>query len=187
MPATRKDLEDIEAAGWPLSQDTKDENLRVTEWVREANDRITAERKAGGKSDKPRRSTMRDPQGEDLMQIKVMEWAHHPDQLAVYPELKWLHHPPMGGGRSSAVEGAFMKRLGALKGVVDLSLPVPRGGYHGLYGELKYSKNGLTRDQSAFLEFVRSQGYYTGTWWDDWQLVANEIEDYLRGLKVRKS
>lgn len=86
--------------------------------------------------------------GEDTEQIKVIRWAAGAE--CRYPELRWLYHIPNGGTRDSA-EAIKLKNMGVKRGVSDLCLPFPHGRYHGLYIELKYGKNRLTKEQSQFL------------------------------------
>lgn len=86
--------------------------------------------------------------GEDTEQIKVIRWAAGAE--CRYPELRWLHHVPNGGTRDSA-EAIKLKNMGVKRGVSDLCLPFPHGRYHGLYIEMKYGENRLTKEQSQFL------------------------------------
>ena len=46
-------------------------------------------------------------------------------------------------------------------GVPDLSLPVPRRGFHGLYIEMKFGKGKTTKAQEEFMALLREQGYKT--------------------------
>ena len=78
-----------------------------------------------------------------------------------------------------------MRREGLRKGVVDICLPIPRGGFHGLYVECKIHPNVLTVDQSAFLQAMAIVGHYTSVWWTFDQAI-NELHRYVRGEIVRK-
>lgn len=76
-----------------------------------------------------------------------------------WPELGMLYSIPNGGKRSR-ITGAILKREGQKKGVPDLCLPVPRGGYHGLYIELKRQrKSQISPEQVAWLQSLKGQGY----------------------------
>lgn len=90
-------------------------------------------------------------------QEAVFEWAEW--QLGRYPELALLHHIPNGGSRHPA-EAKRLKAQGVKPGVPDLCLPVARGGYHGLYIELKRSRGGrLGESQRKWLASLAEAGY----------------------------
>lgn len=74
--------------------------------------------------------------------------------------LALFYHIPNGGSRNKA-EAARLKAQGVRAGVPDLCLPVPCGGYHGLYIELKVGKNAPSKQQKQWLAALRDQGYYT--------------------------
>lgn len=96
---------------------------------------------------------------EDQEQVAIMQWSILARQQ--YPELKLLHHIP-NERKCSLQQGRYMKRKGVKSGVPDLCLPVPRGGYHGLYIELKRKGGGQTSDtQTWWLEELAAQGYRT--------------------------
>lgn len=76
-----------------------------------------------------------------------------------YPELFMLHHIPNGGSRHKA-EAARLKMQGVRKGVPDISLPVPKGKYHGMYIELKRRSGGtVSSDQKTWLKNLNKYGY----------------------------
>lgn len=93
---------------------------------------------------------------EATEQAHVIQWAAYMEHR--WPELHWLHHIPNGGARDR-VTGAMLKRQGVKPGVPDLYLPCARGGYHGLYIEMKNGRNGLTKAQKAFRDYATAQGY----------------------------
>ena len=83
-------------------------------------------------------------------QAALMDWIYLTSWK--YPELNLFYHVPNEGKRSPA---AAMKLLaeGLKKGVPDNFLPVARGGYHGLYIELKRTKGGkLSPEQRQWLD-----------------------------------
>ena len=94
--------------------------------------------------------------GEDTEQIGVIEWANWNQNR--FPELALLHHIPNGGKRN-ATEAARFKAMGVKAGVPDLFLPAPRGGYAGLYIEMKYGRNKTTQNQVWWLDQLKKQGY----------------------------
>jgi len=113
--------------------------------------------------------------------------SEHDEQSAFFeavgymknPALRWLHAIPNGGARN-AVVATRMKQEGVKRGVWDVFLPYPCGGYHGLYIEFKYGNNKLTPEQKEFGEYLVEHGYKTG--------VAHSADEaleilnsYLRG------
>ena len=76
---------------------------------------------------------------EEAEQTAVIEWATIMEKQ--FPELALLHHCPNGEARNPII-GAKLKRMGVKAGVPDLFLPVPRGGFHGLWIEMKRRKGG---------------------------------------------
>ncbi|MHC1792149.1 VRR-NUC domain-containing protein [Solidesulfovibrio sp.] len=75
------------------------------------------------------------------------------------PELRLLFAIPNGGHRHKAVAGKLQAE-GVRKGVPDLCLPVSRGGFHGLYVELKAQRDGRVSDeQKEWIAALQAQGY----------------------------
>lgn len=74
---------------------------------------------------------------ESVEQQCLFRWAAF--QSGRFPELALLYHVPNGGSRKKAEAGRF-RAEGVKAGVPDLCLPVARGGFHGLYIELKRQK-----------------------------------------------
>ncbi|EGW36483.1 VRR-NUC domain protein [Desulfosporosinus sp. OT] len=80
-----------------------------------------------------------------------------------------------------------MKREGALAGVSDIFLPVARGGYHGLYIELKVKGGKLSTAQEWWLWETECQGYCSKVCFG-WIEAKEVIEKYLGGgLKTNVS
>jgi hypothetical protein len=96
-----------------------------------------------------------------------------------YPELKLMYHIPNEGKRSRST-GARMKREGLKPGVPDICLPVPRGGFHGLYVEMKVGRNKTTDNQDFWLEALKKQGYSTAVCYG-WESASKVILKYLGG------
>lgn len=94
-----------------------------------------------------------------------------------YPELKLLHHIPNGGSRNK-IEAANLKRQGVKAGVPDVHLPVARGGFHGLYIEMKYGDNKPTDKQNQWLFDLSEQRYCTAVCYS-WVEAKEKIEWYL--------
>ena len=116
--------------------------------------------------------------GEDTEQMGVIDWALWNTNR--FPELRMLYHTPNGGKRNAA-EAARFKAMGVKSGVPDLCLPVPRGGYAGLYIEMKYGKNKTTDNQDKWLADLKAQGYKTAVCWSG-EEATRELEAYLQQL-----
>lgn len=112
---------------------------------------------------------------EDAEQSRIMEWAH--ENCARLPELASLVHIPNGGYRSKRT-AAKMQAIGVKRGVPDLNLPVARGGFHGLYIELKVGRNKPTAEQKAWLSALSFGGYKAVVCYGAAESIA-VIEDYL--------
>lgn len=114
---------------------------------------------------------------EDQEQVAIMQWSILARQQ--YPELKLLHHIP-NERKCSLQQGRYMKRKGVKSGVPDLCLPVPRGGYHGLYIEMKREKGGrLSPSQKWWLAELEKQGY-KAVRCNGFEAAAAEIKKYLQ-------
>ena len=81
---------------------------------------------------------------EEDEQAAVMEWTVLMEKQL--PELRLLFHIANGGERHPAV-AQKLKKAGVKKGVPDLFLPVARGGFHGLWIEMKRKKGGRVSDE----------------------------------------
>ena len=74
-----------------------------------------------------------------------------------FPELRCCHHVPNGGQRSAATAGR-LKAEGVRPGVPDVHLPVPHGGYCGLWIEMKVGRNRTTQAQNEMIDRLRAYG-----------------------------
>lgn len=113
---------------------------------------------------------------ESQQQQLLFEWAAL--SAGRWPELALMYHIPNGGSRSKSEAGRF-RAEGVKAGVPDICLPVARGGYHGLYIELKRVKGGrVSPAQQGWIAALRDQGYCTCVCkgWDD---AAHVIKKYL--------
>jgi hypothetical protein len=91
----------------------------------------------------------------DLQQA-IMRWAAL--LSGAWPELRLLYHCPNGGSRNP-IEAANLKRLGVRAGVPDLHLPIARGGYHGLWIELKSRSGRIRPEQIQWQQILRIHGH----------------------------
>ena len=94
---------------------------------------------------------------EEQEQMAVIEWRDL--MVNQFPELRLLIHIGNGGWRSKP-EAVRFKKMGVHPGVSDLFLPVARGGFHGLWVEMKRQKGGkLSPDQKQWIEDMTDQRY----------------------------
>lgn len=114
-------------------------------------------------------------QREAIEQEALFRWVSF--YRGYCPDVDLLYHIPNGGKRD-AKEAAHLKRQGVRAGIPDLCLPVPRGGFHGLYIELKAGENKPTEKQKGWLDALTKQGYATAVCYG-WQAAKEVIEKYL--------
>lgn len=114
---------------------------------------------------------------EDEEQIWLFSWAAL--NSGKWPELELMHHIPNGGMRSKS-EAARFKAMGVKRGVSDVFLPVSKGGYHGLYIELKAKDGRPEKAQKEWIAAVREQGYYAAVCYGGIE-AANLVEAYMKG------
>lgn len=113
---------------------------------------------------------------EEIEQINLFRWAEFAENK--YPELKLMYHVPNEGKRS-ALTGSRLKQAGLKPGVPDIVLPVARGGYIGLYIELKYGRNKTTDNQKEWLRDLRNQYHLTAVCYG-WEQAKDLIESYMK-------
>lgn len=92
-------------------------------------------------------------------------------------------HPKRG--KAGQKDSDSLKTPGVKAGVPDINLPVARGGYHGLYIELKAGKNKTTRKQEEWIAALRQQGYHVSVCYG-WEEAKETIENYLDEKPGRK-
>lgn len=88
-------------------------------------------------------------------QCAVFDWARKMEHK--YPSLKLLFGSLMGVKLPVRVL-AMMKKAGMKKGKPDIQLPVPRGGFHSLWIELKVRPNDTTPEQNETLGALAAEG-----------------------------
>lgn len=119
---------------------------------------------------------------EDNEQMAIIAWArwqkYQDGKLADY-----LHHSPNGGKRHIATAQRF-KKMGVLAGFPDLFLFIAKGGYHGLFIELKAPKSKtrqagkVSDNQQTMLTRLHSQGYCTAVCFGANEAIKT-IKEYL--------
>jgi VRR-NUC domain len=111
---------------------------------------------------------------EHELQKAYFQWAR------LHPEARRAYAIPNGGQRN-AVVAAKLKAEGVRKGVLDVHLPLARGGAHGLYIEHKAGKNRLSEEQAEEVDRLVADGYTVAVVWDDPGLSIDLTKRYLLG------
>lgn len=124
---------------------------------RDSYNRRLLEAIANGKDKKsvPARVVKDHGQSESQIQQDCLKWF-----AAQYPQLAqegMLYHIPNEGIRLGGM-GARLKREGIVRGVADLCLCVPRGGFAALYVEMKKPGNYQTPEQRLWQHNVEKHG-----------------------------
>ena len=85
-------------------------------------------------------------------------------------------------GHGDKIRGNRAKAEGVKSGVPDMMLPVPRGGYHGLFIELKKGKRASTSEtQDDWIRFLADAGYCAVVAFG-WQEAAEALRSYIKGI-----
>jgi hypothetical protein len=111
---------------------------------------------------------------EHELQKAYFGWAR------LHPEARRAYAIPNGGQRNVAV-AAKLKAEGVRPGVLDVHLPLARGGAHGLWIEHKAGKNTMSQDQADEATALVADGFVVATVWDDPLLSIQLTKDYLAG------
>lgn len=93
---------------------------------------------------------------EHQEQVAFFQWVKI--MTSSMPELGLMYAIPNGGHRHQTV-AAKLKGEGVQPGVPDIHLPVARGGFHGLWIEMKAGRNTTSLYQDEFIENLREQGH----------------------------
>lgn len=109
---------------------------------------------------------------EHSLQLAMFEWAAY--STGRYPPLEMLHCIPNGQYRKGQRLEAGVK-----KGIPDTFLPYASQGYHGLYIELKWGKNKLSKHQKEVIAKLRKNGYRVEVCYT-LEAIIKVIEDYLQ-------
>ena len=114
---------------------------------------------------------------ETTEQINLFNWAKRNE--SILPELALMYHVPNEGKRTN---GNVLKAMGLKSGVPDVVLPVPNGGSHGLYLEMKFGNNKPTKEQEAYMRLLNGS---TKTFRKS--RLAPTIISRKRGIKTTKT
>ena len=98
------------------------------------------------------------------------------------PRLRWLHHIPNGGARDP-ITAARMRKIGVIRGVPDVFLPVAReinemDWLHGLYIEMKTTTGRLSDEQTEFQTYAAENDFAFHVC-RNWREAADVIKEYL--------
>ena len=95
------------------------------------------------------------------------------------PDVRFYAVP--NGGLRNKVTARLMKLLGVSSGVPDLVFAEARGGYHGLYIEMKKAHGGqLSKTQKEWLRDLNERGYL-GVACEGAAAAWDVLERYLKG------
>lgn len=110
---------------------------------------------------------------ENDEQKQLIQWARNK------PEFQFLFHIPNEavGGQGWIIRN---RQLGVKKGVPDLFYPVPSGGYHGLFIEMKTAGGRVSPDQERWIQCLNGFGYKAVVCYG-WKEAKNAILEYLQG------
>jgi len=91
-------------------------------------------------------------------QVALFSWANLSKNK--YPGIELMFAVANGGKRhiGTAIK---LKAEGVKPGVPDIFLPVVKGGYFGLFIEMKFGRNKPNKNQTKYLEALKEQGYLT--------------------------
>ena len=110
-------------------------------------------------------------------QVAFCEWCKWNEQK--YPALKLAFAIPNGGKRHVGV-AVKLKAEGVRAGIPDWCLPVPIGGYAGLWIEFKYDKNKLSDSQSDYIALLEKNGHCVDVCYSVEEAMCTAVE-YLNG------
>lgn len=110
---------------------------------------------------------------ETNVQAAVVAWAEL--MVARWPELAALHAVQNWAGVKNAREGAQRKREGVKAGVPDLHLPVARGGYFGLYIEMKRVAVRVNKTKAPTQVRTRTTSEQ-----DEWHARLSDLGHYVK-------
>jgi len=117
-------------------------------------------------------------------QVAVFEWAALYESK--YPDLWFLNGSMMGGTKIEPKLLNKLKKAGMKKAKPDINLPVARGGYIGLWIEMKRRGGpGPRQDQIEWLERLGRAGHYPVCCKGS-DAAIRIIKQYLEGKFIKK-
>jgi len=116
--------------------------------------------------------------------------SEHEEQTYLFELLNLIHEPMLdwifaipNGGLRNVVVATKMKAEGVKAGVWDIFVPFPTVWHHGLFIEMKWGSNKLTKTQKTFKDHIREHGYATAICYNG-EEAFNVIMEYA-GLPQR--
>ena len=105
-------------------------------------------------------------------QCSLVEWfrVRYPDRII---------NADMGGVRLTMGNAIKAKRAGHLKGYPDLFIAVAKGGYYGLFIEMKTKKGKASNEQEEIIKKLNQEGYYAIICYG-FDNAMKTINDYMR-------
>lgn len=113
---------------------------------------------------------------EHQEQADVIRWWNVAHKQYALPYFA-LFAVPNGGARD-VITGSRLKAEGVRRGALDLILAKPKGGYSGLFIEMKVGNNKPTDEQEQFIDYLANAGYVASVHWTAGSAIA-AIEEYL--------
>lgn len=110
---------------------------------------------------------------EHWIQSKFFDWAR------LHPIASRAYAIPNGGKRNRT-EAARLKSEGVRAGVLDVHLPVPRGGCNGLWIEFKSLSGALSPEQRDEIPALVADGFAVAVMRDPFEAIEL-TERYLKG------
>ena len=114
-------------------------------------------------------------------QARIVKWARF--WQIKYPGLKLLNGS-MNGVHLTKAQAGKAKAAGMVAGWPDINLPVARGGFNGLYIELKVGRRKPQAHQEAILKALATQGHCCQAIWGS-DAAIDFIKDYLEGKIIK--
>ena len=118
---------------------------------------------------------------EDGHQAALFCWIQQNKNDPRLPGIDRMFAIPNGGLRNKATAGK-LRAEGVRAGVADVFVPIPSGGYHGLFLEMKFGRNKLTELQKEFQNYATQQGYCCKVAYSAEEAI--EIIDYYLGSEA---
>lgn len=117
-------------------------------------------------------------------QVAVIQWCdwnknRFPgiEKIFAIPNGAKAAYRKLSSGKSFSPEGQKLKREGRRSGVPDLELPLARGGYFGLFIEMKAEGGKVDQNQDDYIRYLNHHGYLAVACWGSEEAI-NVLEWY---------